>query len=128
MSRRYKKKHKRPSGYRSGLEEVVARMLPKARTTFEGEKLVYFLQKNYIPDFIIKKPDGSKVYLEVKGYLRYEDQVKMKAVRIANPDLDIRFYFPKDQKVHTSQMLNSEWCAKWGYPCAIGKIPRGWFR
>jgi hypothetical protein len=58
--------------------------------------------------------------------LRIEDQKKMRAVKECNPDLDIRFYFAEDRLVHRSKMKNSEWCAKYGFPCAIGKIPKRW--
>lgn len=107
------------------LEEKVFKQLPKKRTKYEGEKLTYFIPKKYIPDFIIHTKAG-KIYLEVKGYLRYEDQVKMRAVKASNPDLDIRFYFPEDKKVAGSQMLNSEWCIKWNFPYCIGNVPKGW--
>lgn len=121
--RRYKKKHTRIGKYRSPLEASVAKRLPKG-TEFESEKLTYYLPKKYLPDFVITKPDGKKIYLEVKGYLRYEDQQKMRAVKASNPDLDIRFFFPSDRLVHTSQMLNSEWCEKYGFPCYIARIPK----
>jgi hypothetical protein len=128
MRQKYRRKHKRPDGFDSPLELEIWKQLPKARTKYEPELLYYMIPHKYKPDFVITKPDGRKVYLEVKGYLRWEDQRKMRAVKEYNPDLDIRFYFPKDNKVQTSNMTNSEWCVKYGFPCAIGKLPKGWFR
>lgn len=114
---RVRKKRARKTGpYKSKLESIVAKRLGK-KAKYESEKLKYVIVKNYIPDFIITEKDGSKKYIEVKGYLRYEDQVKMKAVRYSHPDLHIEMWFPKDQKVHTSSMLNSEWCERYGFIC-----------
>lgn len=114
-------------GFRSPLEALVAKSLPKGMK-FESDKIKYFIPKNYIPDFVLTRNDGTKLYLEVKGWMRYEDQQKMRHVKHCNPELDIRFFFPKDNKVQGSKLLNSEWCAKYGFPCSIGKIPKGWFR
>lgn len=126
MTRRTKK-YKRSGKFRSKLEEDVSKKLPKG-TTFEQEKLKYFIPKNYIPDFIIPTKSGKKIYLEVKGWLRYEDQLKMRYVKMSNPELDIRFFCPTDHKVQSSKMTVTEWCNKYGFPVAIGKIPRSWFK
>ena len=116
MRTKYRKKHKRYGIYKSKLEQIVAKRLGK-KAKYEPEKLRYVIPHNYTPDFVVTNKDGSKTYYEVKGYLRYEDQVKMRAVRACNPNLHIIFLFPKDQRVHRSQMLNSEWCRKNGYEC-----------
>lgn len=123
MRRNYKKLAKKTGKYKSKLEAEVAKRLKK-RATYEPVKLQYTVTRSYIPDFVIDRPDAKPIFLEVKGYLRYEDQVKMKSVKQCNPDLDIRFYFPKDSKVASSQMTNSEWCLKWGFPCYIGTLPK----
>ena len=99
----------------------------KVKVEYESEQINYKLSKRYRPDFILTFPSGKKIYIEAKGYFRYEDQAKMKAVKETNPDLDIRFFFPNDGKVQTSDMTNSEWCAKFGFPCAIYDIPEDWF-
>lgn len=124
---RYKQKHKRFGIYKSGLEQMVAKVLGK-RAEYEPIRLAYLIPKHYKPDFIIKKKNGKEIVLEVKGYLRWQDQQKMRAVKACNPELDIRFYFPKDGKVQTSGMLNSEWCEKYSFDYAIGKIPKSWLQ
>jgi predicted nuclease of restriction endonuclease-like RecB superfamily len=126
MSRKYTKKHERFGRYKSKLEENVAKILGD-KAKYEPEKLQYMLPKKYIPDFVVEAND-KKIYIEVKGYLRYEDQQKMRAVKFTNPDLDIRFFFPADNRVHLSKMTNSEWCKKYNFPCYIGKFPRGWLK
>lgn len=123
--RRYKKRSIRTGKYKSKLEALVGKMLGKS-AEYEPVKLQYTVTKNYIPDFVINPGYGNVIFLEVKGFLRYEDQVKMRAVKAHNPDLDIRFYFSNDRKVHGSKLTNSEWCAKYGFPCYIGKLPKEW--
>src|SRR5262245_39724988 len=118
---------RKKKGEMNSLERSVSTRLPKGKWGYEQDKLSYVIPHKYNPDFTIKT-DSRTIYLEVKGFLRWEDQQKMKAVKVSNPDLDIRFFFPRDQKVHKSKMLNSEWCEKYGFPYAIGKIPRGWFK
>lgn len=124
MRTRYKKKSKRTGKYKSQLEALVAKRLGR-KAKYEPEAIHYLIPKKYIPDFVIQTSD-NKVYLEVKGWFRYEDQAKMRAVKASNPTLDIRFYFPKDQKIHGSKMLNSEWCEKYNFPCYVGSIPKDW--
>ena len=125
--RRYKRKHKREGEFKSGLEQSISKRLPKG-SKYEASNIAYVLPKKYKPDFDVPTEAGKIVYLEVKGWMRYEDQQKMRAVKFSNPDLDIRFYFPKDQKVQNSKMTNSQWCQKYGFPYAIGRLPRGWFK
>lgn len=125
-----KKRPRRTPGlgkYKSGLERDVHRSLPKG-TPYESEKLGYVLKRTYTPDFVITCKDGHKVYLEVKGYLRPEDRTKMIAVKEHNPELDIRFFFPYDNKLRKSSKTRySDWCKKHGFPYAIAKFPKHWF-
>jgi hypothetical protein len=67
------------AGYRSRLEERVARWLKLNGHQFEYEtlKLNYTLSSVYTPDFIM--PNG--VILEAKGYFKPEDRRKMLAVK-----------------------------------------------
>lgn len=125
--RRYKQKHTRVGKFKSKLEHQVAKELGK-RAKYESERLTYMKPGHYKPDFVYTRKNGSKLYIEVKGFLRYDDQVKMKAVKANNMDLDIRFMFPQDKPVHRSKMLNSEWCQKYGFPYTIGSIPREWLQ
>lgn len=130
MKKRKYTKTKNVDGFRSGLETSVWKKVPKRVKPFvkyEPEKLQYLLPKTYNPDFVIER-NGSKIYVEVKGYLRYEDQVKMRAVKASNPFLDIRFVFAQDNKVAGSKMVCSEWCTKYGFQYAFGSIPKEWFK
>jgi predicted nuclease of restriction endonuclease-like RecB superfamily len=105
----------------------------KLKLEYETEKLPYVLPspiRRYIPDFIIRNPDGSvKMYIEVKGYFRPEDRTKMIAVKTNNPGIDIRMIFPQDNKLHAkTETRYSDWCKKHGFKYAIGHVPEDWFR
>jgi hypothetical protein len=135
MSLRNKKRKtsKRRGRYKSVLESKVARQLGR-KAKYETEHIPYVLPKRYTPDFVLAKPnhgsdhDTGKVYIEVKGWLRSEDQQKMKSVKHCNPHLDIRFYFPNDGKVQGSSMKNSDWCRKYDFKYCIGTIPEDWLK
>lgn len=124
--KKFTKRSKRKGKYKSLLEASIAKTLPK-NARYETERINYVLPKKYIPDFVVTTKDGRTIYLEVKGYLRYEDQAKMKAVKHVNPNLDIRFVFAAEGKVQGSQMTNVEWCRKYNFPYCVGKPPKEWF-
>lgn len=113
----------------NGLESNVKGQIPKTcKVEFEAEKLPYMVPHNYITDFKVTRPDGSVFYIEVKGFFRIRDQVKMRAVKKAHPDKDIRFLFAVDNKVQGSKVTTcSKWAERYGFPYAIGKLPKEWF-
>lgn len=102
---------------------------------YEAEKLPYTTSHVYIPDFIITRKDGTKIYIETKGNGRaWTPQVmqKMLAVRAQNPDLDIRIIFYKDgeygsRRKDGSRQRQSDWATKHNYTFAIGDVPESWF-
>lgn len=113
--------------FRSGLEEKVADLLVNLGIKYEYEstKLPYILQCNYTPDFLL--PNG--IYLEVKGHLTEEDRRKMKAVKSAHPDLDIRFVFqsPYNKIYKGSKTTYAKWAEKNGFKWAPShSIPIEW--
>jgi hypothetical protein len=113
--------------FRSGLEERVADLLTNLGVKYEYEstKVPYVLQCNYTPDFLL--PNG--VYLETKGQLTEEDRRKMKAVKAANPELDIRLVFqaPYNKIYKGSKTTYAKWAEKHGFPwCAFHSIPIEW--
>lgn len=124
--KKFTKRSKRKGKYKSLLEASIAKTLPK-NARYETERINYVLPKKYIPDFVVKTKDGRLIYLEVKGYLRYEDQAKMRSVKHSNPDIDIRLVFGADSKVQGSKMTNSQWCEKYNFPFCIGAPPKHWF-
>ena len=89
---------------RSKLEENIADLLEELNVDYEyeSEKLSYVIEAKYIPDFKV-----GDVYLEAKGYFPSDQRRKMKAVKKANPELDIRIIFQNPLKTKLqSKVLN----------------------
>lgn len=93
---------------------------------YEVDKFKYVLERNYTPDFTIMFPSGHKRFIETKGYLRGGDIVKMVAIRRQHPEMDIRIFFQKDNKL-TPKMRYSDWAEKYGFIYCVGQIPLEWF-
>lgn len=117
------------SDMRSDLEFLVYSSTIKnnknVKLKYETLKLPYVIEKYYLPDFVI---EGTDIVVEVKGYFRATDRTKMLAVKKANPNLDIRFVFPQDNKLFSrSKTRYSDWCEKNGFKYHIGtEIPKEW--
>lgn len=120
-------KGKKFAPFKSALEKAISQKLPRARWKYEPERIEYMLPKRYIPDFVVTTRSGKKIYLEVKGWMRWEDQQKMRAVKNSRPDLDIRFVFAADNRVQTSEMRCSEWCDKYDFKYCVGVLPKSWW-
>lgn len=85
--------------------------------------------RKYKPDFALRVPSGKTIYLEVKGYLRPEDRMKMVAVKRSNPTLDIRFVFGRDNKLYKgSSTTYSQWAEKNGFKWTVEHIPSEWYK
>lgn len=101
---------------------------------YETEKLDYTTSHVYIPDFIITRKDGTKIYIETKGNGRawtHQVRQKMLAVRDQHPDLDIRIIFYKDgefgsKRKDGSRLRQSDWATKYKFTFAIGDVPEDW--
>lgn len=120
------------NGHRSNLETEILGKLKRAKNiqkvSYEDTKLTYTLRKNYVPDFTIITKDGRTIYIEVKGWFRPEDRTKMRAVKEANPNLDVRLVFGANNRLNKdSQVTYVDWCNKHGFPCCVKKIPLEWF-
>ncbi len=100
--------------FRSKFEKAVADKLKKLKKPFayETEKYEYVLPpKKYVIDFKV-----GDVYLEVKGYLDYEERLKMLAVKEAYPNLNICFVFMKPhQKLPRQKKTHAEWAVENGF-------------
>jgi hypothetical protein len=119
--------------FKSPLEYNVYRYLKqqakehKFKIGYETEKLEYVLVKNYVPDFVLTFPDGRKVYLEAKGYLRGEDRAKLLAVKDRHPELDLHLVFSKDNRLNKrARSRYSDWAKRHKIPHAISTIPVDW--
>lgn len=95
---------------------------------YEDTVIQYTTDHLYTPDFTISLPDGRRIYIECKGWLRPEDRQKMLKVKYQNPDLDIRFVFEKDNplKNKKSKITYTQWAERHGFPSCVGEIPKEW--
>ena len=107
----------------------ISNLLPSGATVeYEVDKIPYVIERVYNPDFTITKKCGTVIYIESKGYFDAEDRQKHLAVRKLNPDLDIRFVFYNDGKIHKmSTTRYSDWCTKNSFKFAIRQIPQDLF-
>lgn len=124
----------RAKGYRSGLEDKISEQLKTTSKiwSYESEKLKYTVPERvatYTPDFVIIKNNGEKMYVETKGRFTTADRKKMKLVKEANPDLDIRLLFqsPNNKITKASKTTYADWADKHGYLWAQKEIPSEWF-
>jgi predicted nuclease of restriction endonuclease-like RecB superfamily len=99
----------------------------KLKVSYESDKLPYYIEKQYIPDFTVEFPDDRVMYIEAKGWLRSEDRTKMIAVKKAHPDADIRLLFQNDNKLSkNAKSRYSDWALKHNFPFAFKQIPEEW--
>ena len=113
---------------RSHLEEQIVELFEEldVQYEYESEKISYTIEAKYIPDFKV-----GDVYLEAKGYFPSDQRRKMKAVKKANPELDIRFIFqnPLTKISKHSKTSYAMWAEKNGFPwCVYYAIPVDWLR
>lgn len=111
--------------FKSEFESNVAKALTRAGIGFEYEPyyIPYLVERKYKPDFVLE----NGIIIECKGWFESEDQRKMRAVKKANPHLDIRMLFMRlNGKVQGSNMTNALWCAKYDFECAEQRIPKNW--
>lgn len=116
-------------GFRSGLEEDVAKELEALGVPFEYErhKIEYVVpsrKAKYTPDFVL----GNGIIVETKGRFLAQDRQKHVLIKKQRPDLDIRFVFtnPNQRISKKSKTTYADWCLKFGFQFAKGSIPHEW--
>jgi len=121
-----RKDFKVDGGYRSGLEEEIAKQLEAKRVQYEYEKerITYHRTCYYLPDF--KLPNG--IFIEAKGRFTKEDRGMLLKVKKQHPDLDIRLVFSRSKAriSKESSTTYAQWCERWGFPYADKQIPEEW--
>ena len=122
-----KRQKKKTSKFRSRLEEQVADLLSELGISYEYEstKVPYTIQHNYHPDFVLP----NHVYLETKGYWDAADRRKVLAVKLDNPDIDLRMVFqaPYNKISKKSKTTYAMWCEKHDIPwTSFHNIPLDW--
>lgn len=118
-------------GYRSGLEEAVAKQLENRKISFEYEDkantvkyIVPAKDHSYLPDF--KLPND--IIVETKGRFVLADRKKHQLIKEQHPELDIRIVFSnsKAKISKNSKTTYGMWCDKIGIPYADKEIPQSW--
>lgn len=112
---------------RSGFERTLSTQLKssKVRFGYETLKVPYVIAHVYNPDFIL----DNGIIIEAKGRFMKGDTAKMKAVKLQNPHLDIRFVFMDAQKPISGQkQTHAAWAEKNGFPWADKRIPEDWLK
>ena len=117
-------------GYRSGLEDDIAKDLSQRKVKFgyESIKVRWKLveDKTYTPDFIL--PNG--VVIESKGRFVTADRKKHLKIKEQHPELDIRFVFSNsNSKLYKgAKSTYADWCKKHGFMYADKRIPDEWLK
>ena len=123
-----RRRHAIKNGYRSGLEDDIAKDLKDRGVNFEYEKLKVqwqlFENKTYTPDF--KLPNG--IIIESKGRFVQADRKKHLIIQDQHPFLDIRFVFSNSRsKLYKgAKSTYGDWCNKHGFLYADKRIPDEW--
>ncbi len=123
-----RRRHAIKNGYRSGLEDDIAKDLKDRGVNFEYEKLKVQWQllenKTYTPDF--KLPNGN--IIESKGRFVQADRKKHLIIQDQHPFLDIRFVFSNSRsKLYKgAKSTYGDWCNKHGFLYADKRIPDEW--
>jgi hypothetical protein len=118
-------------GWRSGLEEDVAKALTSAGVpfTYEEIKIKYIKpasEHQYTPDFQL----DNGIIVETKGRFLIADRKKHILIKRQQPHLDIRFVFSNSsQKLNKgSRTTYAQWCVKNGFEYADKTIPEHWIK
>ena len=123
-----RRRHAIKNGYRSGLEDDIAKDLKDRGVNFEYEKLKVQWQllenKTYTPDF--KLPNG--IIIESKGRFVQADRKKHLIIQDQHPFLDIRVVFSNSRsKLYKgAKSTYGDWCNKHGFLYADKRIPDEW--
>jgi hypothetical protein len=121
-----RKDFKVDGGYRSGLEEEIAKQLEDNQVDYlyEKERITYHRTCYYLPDF--KLPNG--IFIEAKGRFTKEDRGMLLKVKKQHPEIDIRLVFSRSKaKINKgSATTYGQWCERWGFPYADKQIPEEW--
>ena len=120
----------RKNGFRSGLEEKVAKQIQKANHKLRYEvvkiKWIDFAIRSYTPDFVL----DNGIIIEVKGFFDSEDRRKHIEVRKQYPKYDIRFVFSNtnNRLYKGSKTTYGQWCEKNKFRYAHRIIPLHWLK
>lgn len=118
-------------GFRSGLEEEIARKLTLKGVGFTFEEKVINYTKpsrvsKYTPDFVLE----NGIIIESKGRFVTADRQKHLLVKAQHPDLDIRFVFSNSRSKISKRSTTTYgmWSEKHNFKYADREIPDAWIK
>ena len=120
----------RAAGFRSGLEQVVAKQIKKSNHAIRYEiikiKWVDFSIRSYTPDFVL----DNGIILEVKGFWCTSDRRKHVEIKKQHDTLDIRMVFENSKRKirKGSKTTYGDWCKKKDIIYCDRVIPRNWLK
>lgn len=120
----------RQKGYRSGLEETIAKQIHKAKHILRYEtikiKWIDFAIRSYTPDFVL----DNGIIIEVKGFWSTGDRRKHLEIHQQHPNLDIRLVFENSsRKIRKGSATSyAKWCEKKDLVYCDRVIPQAWLK
>lgn len=118
----------RKRGYRSRLEEIIAKQIVQADHSLRYEmtkiKWVDFAIRSYTPDFVL----DNGIIIEVKGFWATGDRRKHVEIQQQHSDLDIRLVFENSgRKIRKGSATSyGKWCEKKNIQYCDRIIPQAW--
>tara|TARA_R110002020_G_scaffold79124_2_gene198556 strand:- start:13251 stop:13709 length:459 start_codon:yes stop_codon:yes gene_type:complete len=120
----------RASGFRSGLEKIIAKQIKQARHKIRYEamkiKWVDFSIRSYTPDFVL----DNGIILEVKGFWSTADRRKHAEIKSQHEELDIRLVFENSKRKirKGSKTTYGDWCKKKDILYCDRVVPKIWLK
>lgn len=115
-------------GFRSGLEELIAKELQLAgiNPKYESIKLPYEVHKRHT--YTVDFPVTDTIMIETKGRFLTADRMKMLEIKRQYPDIDFRFIFTnsKARISKVSKTTYGKWCENNGFKYADKHVPLEW--
>ena len=118
----------RKRGYRSHLEEIIAKQIVQADHSLRYEmtkiKWVDFAIRSYTPDFVL----DNGIIIEVKGFWATGDRRKHVEIQQQHSNLDIRLVFENSERKIRKGSATSygRWCEKKNITYCDRVIPQAW--
>lgn len=126
----HRKKRKKGSVYKSGLEEKFASLAEQKKLKFKYEltTFTYVVPSHYTPDFQI----AENRFVETKGYLSPSNRQRLICFKEQHPNIEICLLFGcASNKLNAkSKTTYREWAKKHGFRCGDIKdgIPANWWK
>ena len=121
-------------GYRSGLEDLVAKQLNTLPITYEYEPKsgrIHYTKpekpSKYTPDFVFPE---CNIIIETKGRFVTADRQKHLLIKAQHPHIDIRFVFSNSRSriSKLSSTTYAMWCDRHGFKYADKLVPEHWIK